>query len=474
MDIVVSQGAFGSAELQGHGWVLTCDRNGVFVRRRSAGIGDIFPEAKGRSENLALAAVVGDEAAHALRNAMTKAARCSRPILLPRLPAGSGGGIFDVALHVAGEEIVIEFEPASSDLAHSPLDLARGMIDRITVLDDPERLMASATHLLAAGLRFDRVVVARAEGAATMAAATRLDGVTSFSGDQTEIAALRLMMAGFPRACRSRAIHDVGASSTALVSLGDAASQPDLTRATLRAASEEERRALRDLGAASCLLAPIFAHGDIWGFFICLDPLPRWPSMELRAVAELFVEFFSLRLEGVLPRNHPSELRLDFPERAASPRASLRSGGAGDAALSILIVEDQWLIAQDLEFTLVDHGCGVADICASVEEALFSLDHARPDAAVLDLILRGGKTSFPVATALRQQGVPFIFATGYGDRDAIPEEFSDVPMVGKPYAAKAVLDALAAALARSGDHARPAEAAALLSGKKSGYGRCPE
>lgn len=114
--------------------------------------------------------------------------------------------------------------------------------------------------------------------------------------------------------------------------------------------------------------------------------------------------------------------------------------------LSILIVEDEWLIAQDLEDSLIERGARVTALCMSVEQALQSLAADPPDAAVLDLML-GHESSAPVAAALAQMGVPFIFATGYGDRNALPREFAEVAVVDKPYDAATVLDAVTRARA---------------------------
>jgi CheY-like chemotaxis protein len=464
MQILVPNAACGfAAAVQRHGWLITSDRNGVFIRRRSANVGDIFPEASfparsiaphAVSPDLLLSDVLGAEAAHAIRNASAKAAY--RPILLPRLSAGSGGGVFDVAVHIAGDEIVIELEPAAARLefSQSPLDLARGMIDRLGGSEGqaPEELMASAAHVLAAGLRFDRVVLARAgDGSATAAAASQTDAFAPLS--TAEAAGLRRLLQAFPAGAASRAIRDAGAPALPLVP--QAGKAPDLIHAGLRGASMGERRALRALGAASCLLLPVIVQDESFGFFVCLNrvannPLADFPSMEFRAVAELFVDFFSLRLEAALRRN---PLRVDA---AAAPGAPETEPG-----LSILIVEDEWLIAQDLEASLSDHGARVTAICMSVEQALQSLAAERPDAAVLDLMLLRG-TSTPVAEALARQGVPFVFATGYGGRNALPDEFADVPLVAKPYDARTVLDAVMTVLARTRSHAQPASGGAAI------------
>ena len=55
-----------------------------------------------------------------------------------------------------------------------------------------------------------------------------------------------------------------------------------------------------------------------------------------------------------------------------------------------------------------------------------------PDFAVLDVNLVG-ETSFPIAEKLKAAGVPFVFATGYGDDLSMPAEFKGVKIVTKPY-----------------------------------------
>jgi FixJ family two-component response regulator len=71
----------------------------------------------------------------------------------------------------------------------------------------------------------------------------------------------------------------------------------------------------------------------------------------------------------------------------------------------------------------------------------------RPDVAVLDLNL-GGATSAGVAERLRDLGVSFIFATGYGDICMIPEKFREAPVVRKPYSAAALISAIGSARRR--------------------------
>jgi ActR/RegA family two-component response regulator len=107
----------------------------------------------------------------------------------------------------------------------------------------------------------------------------------------------------------------------------------------------------------------------------------------------------------------------------------------------LLVVEDDYLIAQDMRRSLEREGAVVVGPVPSVEKAL-SLIGSDPAlrAAVVDVNLNGEK-SFAVASALEQRRIPFIFATGYNAAD-IPPEWSHVVRLEKPVEVAAVATAL--------------------------------
>ena len=109
---------------------------------------------------------------------------------------------------------------------------------------------------------------------------------------------------------------------------------------------------------------------------------------------------------------------------------------------TVLVVEDQLIIALDLEMLLRQQGASQVHVVGTADEALALIATAVPDIGVLDVNL-GSSTSFPVAKELLRLGVPFIFATGYGKEADFPAEFQDIPLVGKPYCPKAIHDAIA-------------------------------
>jgi DNA-binding response OmpR family regulator len=96
----------------------------------------------------------------------------------------------------------------------------------------------------------------------------------------------------------------------------------------------------------------------------------------------------------------------------------------------VLLVEDEMCLAMMLQDLLEDAGYRVLK-AARVPGAL-ALAAAEPiDAAILDVNL-AGKEVFPVAEELRRRGVPFMFASGYGER-GLPGQFQGSPVLQKPY-----------------------------------------
>ena len=98
----------------------------------------------------------------------------------------------------------------------------------------------------------------------------------------------------------------------------------------------------------------------------------------------------------------------------------------------ILVVEDEMLIGMLLEDMLTDMGHEVAAIVPRLKDALAAVQRETFDLAVLDVHLHG-ESAFPVADALIAKGVPFIFATGYGER-GLPDSYRGRPVLQKPFA----------------------------------------
>ena len=106
----------------------------------------------------------------------------------------------------------------------------------------------------------------------------------------------------------------------------------------------------------------------------------------------------------------------------------------------MLILEDEPIIAFDLEDALLAEGAEVT-VAATNDQALASILENDFGGAILDVNLHG-ETSYIVAHALRDKGIPFVFASG-GGGDSVDERFRDRPSLQKPFTMDGVAKALA-------------------------------
>ena len=107
----------------------------------------------------------------------------------------------------------------------------------------------------------------------------------------------------------------------------------------------------------------------------------------------------------------------------------------------VLVVEDDYFIAKGLARSLKASGADVLGPVATVADALELIEAGPLDGAVLDINLRGGDFVYPVADALTERDVPFIFATGYSSK-AIPPRYAGIARCEKPVETDAFIQAL--------------------------------
>ena len=126
------------------------------------------------------------------------------------------------------------------------------------------------------------------------------------------------------------------------------------------------------------------------------------------------------------------------PQEVAPPASP--AGESSFERKRVLIIEDEPLVALDLQDTLESAGAVVVAMIASAADALNVVKTERLDAAVLDGNLHG-KPVDEIAAALTRSNVPFVFISGYG-RESLPRGFGDVPLLNKPFSSSGLLDAI--------------------------------
>src|SRR5262245_17717468 len=106
----------------------------------------------------------------------------------------------------------------------------------------------------------------------------------------------------------------------------------------------------------------------------------------------------------------------------------------------VLVVEDEAIIAMDLEMMLQDEGCEVVATVGSVKQALEAIGKFELDCAFLDINL-GHEQVFPAADELARKGVPFALLSGHS-KAVVPPAHLNRPALPKPYLKKDVLKIL--------------------------------
>ena len=102
------------------------------------------------------------------------------------------------------------------------------------------------------------------------------------------------------------------------------------------------------------------------------------------------------------------------------------------SGLRLLIVEDEYMVADHIGMLLEDFGCEVAGYASTVAEALDLIGSERLDGVLLDGNLNGD-SSAPVAIELRSRSIPFVVATGYGCLELNAEALNGAPRLAKPF-----------------------------------------
>ena len=166
--------------------------------------------------------------------------------------------------------------------------------------------------------------------------------------------------------------------------------------------------------------------------------IERSIPFDLNGDADLRFDLLGVQARFVIPANYvqliSTSARGDVSQTKQEAPAARLSGTA-------LIVEDNLIIAMSAEVILLELGARHVETAASVAEALRSIERAKPSFALLDLNL-GNENSVPVGRKLTELNVPFIFATGYGERAPIPADLSRAPVIQKPYTQAVIENAL--------------------------------
>ena len=123
------------------------------------------------------------------------------------------------------------------------------------------------------------------------------------------------------------------------------------------------------------------------------------------------------------------------------------ASGANHDRPTVLVVEDEFIIALDLSETVQDLGYDLEGPFARTENALEAIEQELPDIAILDVYTADGEV-FPVADALTAKGVPIIFHSGHVPPSEVHQRYPDAIACSKPCPPSKMIDMVQQAVGR--------------------------
>ncbi|MFN3226448.1 MAG: HWE histidine kinase domain-containing protein [Hyphomicrobiales bacterium] len=287
-----------SGAVQAFGYLLALSADWI-IARASANIGEVCDKSPDELLGLLASDLLAETAIHDIRNRLQWLQIAGINERLFALDLLGDGRRFDVAVHLSGDLIVVEFEPTQDDTALDAVPMVRSMMAKLAQQERMDRFFTQAARQVRFVTEFDRVMVYRFlpdDSGEVIADACGAD-VESFLG-------LRYPASDIPKQARAlylrnplRIIADVnGATSPIVPDISPEGEPLDLSMSTLRAVSPIHLEYLRNMGVEASMSISIIVDGELWGLFACHNFSPKVVGFERRTIAELFGQMFSLEL----------------------------------------------------------------------------------------------------------------------------------------------------------------------------------
>jgi light-regulated signal transduction histidine kinase (bacteriophytochrome)/CheY-like chemotaxis protein len=295
--------------IQPHGAMLVVNPIDFRTLYASRNLGAIVAGAEQIAPGASLAEIVGEAAAHDIRNAAAKTGGGQIAGVELGMALGPDGAPVDVIIHRHKDRVLIEFEHSvdGGQSAKDALDLTQGLIRRIGVETEVAGLAKTAARLVRTMLGYDRVMIYQFlhNGAGRVIAEAKRGDLQSFLGQHFPASDIPYQARRLYELNAIRMIADVAYDPVPLEPPLRAGEQPvDMSFAQLRSVSPIHCEYLQNMGVHASLSVSIIVDGELWGLISCHHDSPRVVPIPLRIGAELFGQYFSLQLSVAERRAH--------------------------------------------------------------------------------------------------------------------------------------------------------------------------
>jgi len=316
--------------IQSFGFLLAMSRNWIIIRA-SANLAEMLGVEARDALGATIDTLVDGESLHEMRNRMTGLSITGGVERIYGVKLVDGRPPFDIAIHYAGDLIVLEGEPAGLDSRMDAASLVRKMVARLNTLTSLDAFHRDAARQVGALTGFDRIMIYRfaADGVGEVIAEVAKSHMESYLGLHYPASDIPVQARELYLRNSFRIIADVRAATVPLLSSGKEVAEPiDLSLAVTRAVSPVHIEYLNNMGVGASVSISVIIDGKLWGLIACHHPTAKLPTFVTRTAAELFGQMYSMTLE--------SRLRLSFGDQDRHGRdavAKMLKAIAGNMAL---------------------------------------------------------------------------------------------------------------------------------------------
>jgi light-regulated signal transduction histidine kinase (bacteriophytochrome) len=288
--------------IQSFGFLLAMSRDWT-ITRVSANVEEMLGVKVRDALGAHLDDLVDRESLHEIRNRLVGLSIAGGVERMYGIKLVEGRAPFDLAIHYAGDQCVLEGEPAGLDSRMDAASLVRKMVARLNTLPSLDAFHRDAARQVRALTGFDRIMIYRfaESGVGEVIAEIASSGMESFLG-------LHYPASDIPEQARAlylrnsfRIIADVRAETVALVSNDEKFAAPiDLSLAVTRAVSPVHIEYLSNMDVGASASISVIVEGKLWGLIACHHRSAKLPTFVTRTAAELFGQMYSMNLESRL------------------------------------------------------------------------------------------------------------------------------------------------------------------------------
>lgn len=325
-----------SGAIQPHGWLVSCVLPDWTVRHASANIAALFDVEPQALVGESLRDYIVDDLLHAVADTIGLSDPGAPP---QRAAAGNIGPLAqlcDIGVHVADGLVHLEIEPQPNrSRERTPTVVAQNMISRVANATDMVDFHQRTAEQVRQLTGYDRVMVYRFrhDDSGEVVAESCASGMEPYLGLRFPASDIPVQARTLYLHNRLRVIPDVGYVPVPIVPPVNAAGLPlDLSQHALRSVSPIHVEYLRNMGVAASMSISILSGGRLWGLIACHHRAPRAVPPGVRAAADLFGMFVSMRVSA---REQEDAVANDEAAREVRDALGLRLAATDDFAAGL-------------------------------------------------------------------------------------------------------------------------------------------